>query len=210
MPIAAIDQHSIRGTFVHTGRTGFALTDPLIDLRSGHVIHIKKIGVTIRVEVRDHTTDRPIGHGDSRGFGHIGECAIAIVPQQLIAADIGDIEVGKAVVVEVSDRGSLTKPAIDETGRMRHILGTAAIDVAIQPVDLISRRFGHIPSGLPGAPLREEQIGPEVAVIIQHGHSAASLFKDPGPRSRGIVAVVVDEIDRVRQLLKLNPRGQFG
>ena len=57
---------------------------------------------------------RPLRLGGARIFRGVAERAVAVVEKQPIGADIADVDVGEAVVVDVADGDALAEAVLDE------------------------------------------------------------------------------------------------
>ena len=57
--------------------------------------------MAVGIQVGDDAARRPIGGGQSGAVRDIGEGSVTVVAMELIATDVGNVEIRKAIVVEV-------------------------------------------------------------------------------------------------------------
>ncbi len=109
------------------------------------------------------TAARPVADcrlAQSRVFGHIGECAVAVVVIEHVLAVVGDEEVVEAVVVVVADghRGRPTRALQSSFGRD---VGERA--VAIVLVEAVGGTGGR---AFQAGAAENEQIHPSIVVVV--------------------------------------------
>ena len=189
IPPDAIDfcQKSSRRT-----RAGDALqlADLRLDAAAMTIGHIEQIRMPIRVEIGHQATCRPDRFGMDDFGRHVKKGSITVVLKQTILPIVGDIKIGKAIVIEVARRDPLSKGIVLQPSQTRNILPRTTELISEQPVAFRiifghRKRFGS---------LRKAKIRPSVAVIIQNTHTSAGCFNDPGTQMTCLARRVVNEI----------------
>ena len=104
-----------------------------IDVVGDHQIH-----EAVAVIVAKGCAGRPAAVGDAGFRRYIGECAVAVVAIEDIAAEAGDIKIGPAVVVVVADRSAHGEAGGGQSGLCGHIGKCAVVIVVIKHARLFS------------------------------------------------------------------------
>ena len=110
----------------------------------------------------------------ARAVRGLHEAAVAFVAIQHAPAEVGDEEIGVAVVVVVGRADALAPSRARHAGLLRDVLELQPPEVAIE----VAGRFRARPVAIQSRPVREEEIHPSVAVVVQRGHSAARRLED--------------------------------
>ena len=110
---------------------------------------VAKIGVDPEVEpavvvVVPEPAGEAVGRlGDAEHGGDIDERAVALIVIEPVGlAQVGDVEVGQAVVVVVAPGDSLAEPAVGHAGRIGDVLERAVPAVVVEPAAGCERRGG--------------------------------------------------------------------
>ena len=148
--------------------------------------------MAVAVDVGDHAAGRPAGiaiAGQSGSLGRVVKRAVAVVEVQPVAADVGHMQVGPAVAVDITDGHTLPETGLGQSGRLGHVLETTPTHVAEQPVAVA----GVAPIDRPTGALGQVHVGPTVAVEIEYRDAATCEFIHPPPATLGVVTVDVAE-----------------
>ena len=130
------------------------------------------VGPPVAVHVRDGGAGVPAPGGDAGGAGALAEVALAVVPEQGIVAGCGDVDVGRAVAVEVARHAAVaaeldvgSRRAADVGEPPLHVVeeGAAGHAAVLQPVAEVVIRIG----------VDGEQVEPAVAVDVDPADAAA-------------------------------------
>src|SRR5208282_1539631 len=125
------------------------------------------------VVIEPHGARTPAGAGDAGPFGHICECAIAIVAIKNVAAELRDTEVGESVAVVITDGDAHAVSAACHSSLFRYV-GEGA--VAIVPVERIAERARRrIKICL--AAVDQIDVHPAVVVVVEEGTPGAARFR---------------------------------
>ena len=134
---------------------------PVVDV-VGHV-QIQP-AVSIQVEHRDRCGPRRVV--DSRRGGDVPERAIALVQEQAIGAEVAEIHVGVAVVVDIADGHAHAVTGVGQSAGDRDILEATIVGLAVQPIG--HRRVGHrLASIVHCAAVDQVQVEVSVAIEIE-------------------------------------------
>ena len=133
---------------------------------------------------------QPLGPLALSGLGDVLEVSLAVVAEEVAAADGRDVEVGVAVVVVVADGHALAVERLVEPGFLRHVL---EVPLAVVAVEGLGRRWcGLVLMARPGARVDEEQVLVAVAVVVEERDAGAHRL---GQELLAVGAVEVDERD---------------
>ena len=111
----------------------------LVDLGGpGDVVADEQVEVAVVVDVEERRAGEPaVGALGVGGLGDVLEVALAVVAEQMAAADGRDVEVGVAVVVVIADGDALAVEGLVEAGLLRHVL---EVPLAVVAVEGLGRR----------------------------------------------------------------------
>src|SRR5262249_54088337 len=109
---------------------------------------------------------------DSGLLGHVGECAIAVVVIENVAAVLRNVKVGKAIPVVVADRHALPIAAALDPRLPRNISEGAVAIVMVERV--AQRRVGIEKITL--AAVHEVNVHPSIVVVIEKCAAGAGGF----------------------------------
>ena len=123
------------------------------------------------------------------GLRYVGECAIAIVVEEMALADSGNENVVEAVVVVVADGHTESEERNAEAGFARHV-GKGAVMIVVVELQAWSAPFLQWPG--PVLAVDQQDVGPAVVVVIDESAARAHGFRQPF-LSKG--SVVVGEVD---------------
>ena len=162
----------------------------LVDLgRPGDVVADEQIEVAVIVDVEERGPGEPaVG---ALGVGRVGdvvEMPLAVVAEEVAAADGRHVEIGVAVVVVVADGHALAVERLVEPGLLGHVLEVPLAVVAVEGL-------GGCRLDLVAGPVRrvdEEQVLVAVAVVVEERDARAHRL---GQELLAERAVVVDEGD---------------
>ena len=189
--IARVDIESILSGLEVAGATGTCTagirrTGRHEDIHSGEVVDDIEIGQSVLVEVGEHAADRPFVTGDSCFACGVAVGAITVVDQQPVASDVGDVDIGEPVAIDVTDGDALSVANLLEAGLERDVLEPSVGGI---PEQSISRRCfrpsdrcaGCVVAGVDGsvAALGEVEIGPTIAIEVDHTGTAPDRFGQP-------------------------------
>ena len=153
----------------HPGSAAEVATHARVDVGSGEVIDHVKIGHTVSVDVGDGTAGRPPVTGHAGGSRRVDKRPVPVVVVQPVFADVAHVQVRPAVSVKIPNGHALPEPGRRQPGLLGDVLEPSVSQVAEQPIGVNGRRQVH----RPGGPLGEIQVGPAIAVEVQHRHSTA-------------------------------------
>ncbi len=142
----------------------------------------------VAVVVEERRAEAPeVDQGAANRRG-VAERAVAVVEVQDVGAEVRQVEVGLAVIVDVAHGHAVAEAAEAHARPFGHVLESEVAEVAIEPV--AHRRVGR--GQRQGAGAGEIQVLPAVAVVVEHG--------DPAPEGgremlHGVEAAGVDERD---------------
>ena len=162
----------------------------LVDLgRPGDVVADEQIEIAVVVDVEERRAGEPaIGPlGVGRG-GDVVEVPLAVVAEQIAAADRRDVEVGIAVVVVVAHGDALAVERLVEPGFLGDVL---EVSLAVVAIEGLGRRGLDLVAG-PVRRVDEEQVLVAVAVVVEEGDARAHRL---GQELVAEGAVVVHERD---------------
>src|SRR5260221_11295203 len=71
-----------------------------------HVIGDHKIEIPVVIIITERRSSRPSAIGNSSRLSNIGEGSVAVVPEQLVSAEAGEIKIRPSVVVVIADRAA--------------------------------------------------------------------------------------------------------
>ena len=110
VPLVAEEQDRLRVEDVGMAVAPHLLLQVAADLvvrqREIDVVDHQQVEIAVVVDVREGRRGAPEGIGDAGLGGDVGEGAVAIVAEELIAAEAGDEEVEVAVAVDVAGRAA--------------------------------------------------------------------------------------------------------
>ena len=139
----------------------------LVDLgRPGDVVADEQIEIAVVVDVEERRAGEPaVGALGVGRLGDVVEVPLAVVAEEMAAADGRDVEVGVAVVVVVADGDALAVKRLVEPGLLGHVL---EVSLAVVAVEGLGRRRLDLVAG-PGRRVDEEQVLVAVAVVVEEG-----------------------------------------
>ena len=110
----------------------------------------------------------------ARFLGHIGESSVAVVTVQNIWPQAGNEQIGPSIVVVIGDG-----PSHGETGRANsrffgHVCKRSVVIVVIQR----AARHNPLQRLTDGGRIGEVEVGPAIAVVINHDHATCHRFHD--------------------------------
>ena len=191
-----------------TAATGISEREAALVIGEAEVDVVAHVEVqpAVPVIVQESRADTPTRVIRAGCPGHIVKGSIPVVSKQLVGPEIGQVEVGPTIIVEVSRCHAHPVPWCPDPTSLRHVgkvqPATAGFVrpqvVSVEPVD---QRFGlgrgedRIGKSFPRsehAALNQIEVEIPVVVIIEHGSTGAHHFAQVAfPRH----AVEVDEID---------------
>src|SRR6266404_3059347 len=71
-----------------------------------HIAHDDQVEQAIVIKIHPRRAGGPAAARDSSLFGDVGECSVAIIVIELVAAERGHVEVLEAIIVEIADGDS--------------------------------------------------------------------------------------------------------
>ena len=101
-----------------------------------------EVEVAVAVVIEEGGPRRPGGPSAAEASFGLAERAVAVVEVQDVGAEVGQEEVGEAVVVHVAGGHAVAEPPVADAGPVGDVLEGAVAPVAIEPV---------APRGLVGA-----------------------------------------------------------
>ena len=104
------------------------------DVLAAEVIDDVQVGQSVAVEIGQHAAHRPLVPTDSRRTGLVTVGPVAVVDQQCVAADVGHVDIGKPVAVDVSGRHSLPVVGLVELGLQRDVLEPSVGGISEQAI----------------------------------------------------------------------------
>ena len=100
---------------------------------------------------------------------------------QNIAAQVGDVDIGPAVVIVIAYRHPHPVGVTAQAGFFSHVSECAVVIVVIKTVPVARIRLVRLLAGRHGIferrAIHEEKIKPTVAIVVQHSHAAAHGFR---------------------------------
>ena len=148
-----------------------------------HIIHDKQIEKSICVIIKPARRHRPRRRLDARLGGPVFEGPVSPVPVERVAMPPRHEQVRAPVVVVVARRRPHVEPASGKPCFFSHILPLPAAQIAVQPVAPLRRVL--LQRWL-RRPVRQEQIQPPVAVVIEQRHAAGHRFNLVALRRGGV------------------------
>ena len=131
--------------------------------RGVDVVGDEEVEVSVAIDVDERAARAPQRRAGPAGVGHLGEPAAAGIAIEGVRADVGDVQVDQAVVVDVAGARPHPVAAVSDVRGGRHVLERAVAPVSIQPV---ARAPGHRGIGERAA-VDEKHIEPAVVVEIE-------------------------------------------
>ena len=163
---------------------------PALDLALPRLVPLDVAGdvevePAVEIRVEEHRRGRPAGRRHAERGRRVDEAAAALVPVEHVGAQIRDVQVEVAVVVDVADRGAHAVARVVEPRIRGRVRETAARAL---PVEAIATRL----AGDLAARVREVEIEQAVAIGVERRHAAAH---DRRHRVRPRRAGRVDEVE---------------
>ena len=176
--VAVVAKKAITGTLKAT-RTTLHVNAAKLARRAGtkawkiaesevHIIRDQKVQESITVVITKSSSSRPPPICDSRCFGNVRECAIAIVAIQDVSAKTGHIDIWPAVIVVISYGATHRKAGITDAGLIGNI-GKCSI-----PIVTVEHAAGSLTfeSHVDRRRIGKVNVLPPIAIIINKQHSA--------------------------------------
>ena len=162
----------------------------LVDLgRPGDVVADEEVEIAVVVDVEERRAGQPaVGPLGVGRVGDVVEVPLAVVAEEIAAADRRHVEIGVAVVVVVADGHALAVERLVEPGLLGDVLEVSLAVVAVE--GLGGRRLDLVAG--PVRRVDEEQVLVAVAVVVEEGDARAHGL---GQELLAKRAVVVDERD---------------
>ena len=104
----------------------------------------------------------------------VSEGAVPVVVQQLILADIYDVDVGPTVIVIVSDRHTHSIADAGDTCLFGHIRKCPVMVVVVQAIPILR---GFFLKGWDGGAVYQQNVEIAVIVVIQQAHAGDHRFR---------------------------------
>ncbi len=177
----------------HLHAAGFA--NRRKQLRTLKIVDVVQIDPAVTVDVRHQAAGRPTRFRKRQPVGQILERAVAVIAVQPVATDVGHVQVGPAIVVDVADTHALAELPIPQIGRISHVDIPATTKIPEQPVTVLGRLSLNLANHRPTTALAEVEIRPTVSVVIQHRHTTTGVLEHQRPLGRRIATVEVREVD---------------
>src|SRR5271169_1280172 len=144
------------------------------------VVHHKKVEQPIVVVIEPSRRYRPClaefgdDTADSRFLGYVGEGAVPIVMEKLVAVDAGDVKIDKSIIVVVAGGHSHRIADALQAGFLSYVSEGAVPVIAEEPVGvtgivLFQRRDSRA--------IGKEDVEQTVVVVVEEGYSASHGFK---------------------------------
>ena len=150
------------------------------------------VEVAVAVRIEERRARGPAGIGRAAGARRLPERAVSPVPEEPLLPEVGDQQVGVAVAVEVArDR---THAVVEAVRRIQEpgFLG-AVPEGAVPPVPeetVPDRRAARV--ARERMPVHEEEVGPAVAVVVEHRDSGADDLDHVAPAAAAVLVVEAD------------------
>ncbi len=162
----------------------------LVDLgRPGDVVADEEIEIAVVVDVEKRRAGEPaVGSFGVGRRGDVVEVSLAVVAEEIAAADGRHVEIGVAVVVVVAHGHALAVKRLVEPGLLGDVLEVSLAVVAVE--GLGGRRLDFVAG--PVRRVDEKQVLVAVAVVVEKGHARAHRL---GQELVAEGAVVVHERD---------------
>src|SRR5882762_6843736 len=142
-----------------------------------------QVNQAVSVVVAESGSGRPPPVGHSRLCGYIGKSPITVVAIQDISVQAGDVDIGPAVVVVVAYRAAHGKARSRDPRLVSHIRERSVMIVVVQGASTLLVLVGHFHRRR----IREINIQPAVAIVVEQQHTAAHGFGDVAvPRGRSM------------------------
>ena len=125
--------------------------------------------MAVGVVVEHRRPRRPEAALGARAGAGVAEGAVAVVEVEHVPAQVRQVQVGPAVVVDVADRQAVGEAPEPDPRPLGDVLEGAVPPVPVEPVPLRLRRA--IQRELAGR--GEVEVEPAVAVVVEHRHAAA-------------------------------------
>ena len=146
------------------------------------VVGHEEIGGAVPVGVEERGPEAPAVVVHAGGGADFGEGAVAVVAEEEVAPQRGQVEIGEAVGVEVGAHRSLAEDARRDAGGLGYFAETPAALVPVERAGAVAERSGRVlPGVLPVRRVREVEIREPVLVVVEHRH--------PGPGGLGDVVL---------------------
>src|SRR5882757_7460641 len=177
---------AVHGTFV---AAGFAVRHGPIDVASD-----EQIQVPVIVIIKKAGGDGPSARLDFRFGGDIRKCAVAIVVVENVFPEVGHIDIGKTVVVVVTDshpHSVIAVVHIREPSLLGDIGEAAVLVLAVQTVPVGGIMAVEVRN--PGQRIanmtcvHQKNVQQAVVVVIQQSDSARHSFDEVFPGGRRVV-----------------------
>ncbi len=152
----------------------------------------EEVQIAVAIVVEEAGAGGPAAAGDAGLFSDVGEGAVAVVAEQRVAAEIGDVEVWIAVVVIVAGGHAHAVVAVLHAGLFGDISEGAVAVVAVEAVPepgigLVGRGAGGH-GILQAGPIDEIDVEPAVAVEVEQRDAADHGFDQVLLRGRVAIA----------------------
>ena len=196
--ISIVVVENVGTAFVDGGRTIRADVDEITVARAilvqGDIATDVKIEEAIAIVIEECGSamkeSAGLRAGDARLVGRVGESTISVVVVQNVATVLGDVEIGKAVVVVVSPNTAEAKAC---TGNASFFRDLSEAPVAVVAVKRIAH--GDAPA-VKIAAIDEVNVLEAVTVEICHAETGTKHFAD---YRDAVIATVMDELDASRR-----------
>ena len=129
----------------------------------------EQVEMRVVVVVEPDRVGEPAARGDADLFGDLFEAAIAQVPEQLVAAVGGQVQVCVTVGIEIRGRHAHAEPPALNAGGLCHVAERAVAIVAVQRVRQFAVRLEEV--GRPA--IDQVDVHPAVPVKVEEGASRA-------------------------------------
>src|SRR5207245_2517396 len=116
------------------------------------------------------------GRGDARLPGNVGKGAVAVVVVETVLAEVRDVEVQEAVVVEVAGAGPLPVAEVPHAGAVRHVGEMAAAVVVVENAAVGAAAEARAAGERAG--LDDVQVGRAVVVVVEEAQAGAARLQE--------------------------------
>ncbi len=145
-----------------------------VSSRGVDVVGDEQVEVAVAIDVDERAARAPERRTGAAGVGDLGKPTASGIAIQRIRPDVGDVEIGEAVIVEVPRAGAHAVVAVADVRAVRHILEGSVAAVSIQAV---TGALGHRRIRVRAA-VNEKHVEPAVVVEVEEEAARPHDFRE--------------------------------